>query len=65
MIERRSNSGREPECIPSLVNDSEEQNQALQNLQSSLSNGNLMSALSSLQTLFQSAATASGSSLSS
>jgi hypothetical protein len=49
-------------------NDSEEQNQALQNVQSSLSNGDLtgaQSAFSSLQTLFQSAATASGSSLSS
>jgi hypothetical protein len=49
-------------------NDSEQQNQALQNLQNSLSNGNLtgaQSAFQSLQTLFQSAATASGSSLSS
>jgi hypothetical protein len=49
-------------------NDSEQQNQALQNLQSSLTNGNLtgaQSAFQSLQTLFQSAATASGSSLSS
>ncbi len=39
-------------------NDSEQQNQALENLQSSLANGNLtgaQSAFSSLQTLFQSA----------